>query len=114
MVLMSASAVPVTQADQGTQGGDLALSDLQDVTEPQIGDLISDAELEDLQAIASQEGMSLEAAVERYAWNDNFALAVAKVRASSPEALVRRSMSWTRFSRGSPPADPVLQRPAHP
>ena len=39
---------------------------------PEIRDAVSDAELQDLQAVAEQYGMTLQEAFDRYAWNDNF------------------------------------------
>ena len=70
---------------------------------PEIDDPISDAELRDLQTIASQEGISLQDAIERYAWNDNFALAVAKIREASPEAfagaeIIDAGHAWVAFA----------------
>jgi streptogrisin C len=82
-------------------------SDLPDVTQPQIDDPISEAELEDLKTLASQQGMSLQAAIDRYAWNDNFALAVSTIREASPEAftgaeIVDGGRAWIAFAAGAP------------
>ncbi|MBN4064844.1 hypothetical protein JYU04_03820 [Dehalococcoides mccartyi] len=38
------------------------------------------AELQDLQRIADQNGTSLEAAIDRYGWNENFSMLVASMR----------------------------------
>lgn len=100
LVLMT--MVPVTRADEG-RSTDLALMDLPDAAQPQIDDPISEAELEDLTTIADQKGMSLQAAIDRYAWNDNFALAMATVRQSSPEAftgaeIVDGGTAWVAFA----------------
>ena len=55
-------------------------------------DGISDAELMDLQAVADHKGMSLQATIDRYAWNDDFAAAVAEIREAVPKfSLERRS-----------------------
>lgn len=107
VILALMTAVPVAQADEAVVGERLPLTDLPDVAQPQINDPISDAELEDLQAIADQKGMSLQAAIDRYAWNDNFALAVASVREASPEAftgaeIVDGAGAWVAFAAGAP------------
>ena len=54
---------------------------------PETDSAISDAEMEDLQAVASQLDMSLQEAIDRYAWNDRFALAVSAIREAAPEAF---------------------------
>ena len=51
---------------------------------PEIRDAVSDAELQDLQAVAEQYGMTLQEAFDRYAWNDNFSRAVSRVREAAP------------------------------
>jgi hypothetical protein len=81
--------------------------DLPDVAPPQIDDAISDTELEDLATIAEQNEMSLEAAIDRYAWNDNFALMVAAVRDAAPNAfagaeIVDAGHAWVGFADGAP------------
>lgn len=104
LVLMT--MVPVTRADEG-RSTDLALMHLPDAAQPQIDDPISEAELEDLTTLADQKGMSLQAAIDRYAWNDNFALAIATVRQSSPEAftgaeIVDGGTAWVAFAASVP------------
>lgn len=98
------TAVPAAQADEAVGG---ARPSLPEVAQPQINDAISEAELEDLKAVAGQQGMSLQAAIDRYAWNDNFALAVATVREASPEAftgaeIVDGGGAWVAFAAGAP------------
>lgn len=105
--LVLLAVAPVAQADQGNPVKGLPPADLPDVAQPQIDDPISDAELEDLKRLASQKGISLQAAIDRYAWNDNFALAVATVRESFPEALsgaaiVDSGTAWVAFAAGAP------------
>ncbi len=80
-----------------------------DVAPPKVDDPISDAELRDLQAVAKQFGITLEAAIDRYAWNDNFALAVAEIRKSFPEdfagaEIVDANNAWIAFKNGTPEA----------
>ncbi len=65
------------------------------------------AELEDLQAIANQKGMSLQAAIERYAWNNTFSLTVDKVRRAFPTdftvaVIVDADHAWVGFAGGAP------------
>ncbi len=88
---------------------DLVSLDLPDVAAPQIDDPISKAELEDLKTLASQEGTSLQDAIDRYAWNDNFALAVSIVREKHPEALAGAEIvgargAWVGFAADAPDA----------
>jgi len=82
-------------------------SDLPDVPPPQIGDPIGAAEMEDLQTIASQSDMTIEQAIERYAWNETFALAIDKVRSNAPEAftgaeIIDAHTAWVGFSGEMP------------
>ena len=70
---------------------------------------ISSAELEDLQTVANQFGISLQEATDRYAWNDNFALAVAQIREAFPEAfagaeIVDGNRAWVAFAGQTPEA----------
>ncbi len=73
----------------------------------QIDDPPSDAELEDLQAVADQYGISLHEAVDQYGWHNNFSLAVAKIRELTPGTfagaeIVDGSHAWIAFT-GPPP-----------
>ena len=54
---------------------------------PQVNDPISPAEMQDLSLTAKQNGISLSEAIARYAWNDNFAFAVARVREMYPASF---------------------------
>lgn len=78
-----------------------------DVDAPQIGDSINEAELADLRTVANQRGISIQAAIDRYAWNDNFALAVARIRQASPgafagAAIVDADHAWVAFAGRAP------------
>ncbi|MDE2718618.1 MAG: S1 family peptidase [Chloroflexota bacterium] len=91
----------------GQQAGDA--TEMPDVAAPEINDPISAAELEDLKAVASQYGISLQAAMDRYGWNDNFGLAVAKIREAAPDAftgaeIVDASNAWVAFAGEAPQA----------
>ncbi len=74
---------------------------------PDIREAVSDAELQDLQAVAEQYGMTLREAFDRYAWNDDFSRAVQRVREAAPEsftgsAIVDATNAWIAFT-GTPP-----------
>ena len=101
-------------APAGSQGaGDAGPAPLEapppEVAPPEIDDPPSDAELSDLQAVADQRGISLQAAIDRYAWNDNFALAVATIREAAPGAfagaeIVDAGHAWVGFAGRAPDA----------
>ena len=72
-----------------------------------IRDAVSDAELQDLQAVAEQYGMTLQEAFDRYAWNDNFSREVQRISEAAPEsftgaAIVDATNAWIAFT-GTPP-----------
>ena len=46
-----------------------------------------DAELEDLQFVADVQGITLDEAIARYAWRDDFAAAVGAIRENDPSSL---------------------------
>ncbi len=103
-LLMLLGAPP---AAQGSPVETLTPTDLADVAQPRVDDPISEAELEDLKFLASQEGVTLEAAIDRYAWNDNFALAVATIREAAPEAFTGAQVvdgegAWVAFAASAP------------
>jgi hypothetical protein len=86
---------------------DGAVFDLPDVAAPQIGDPPNAAELEDLQTLADQRGVSLQEVVDRYGWNDNFALAVGEIRRVASAAftgaeIVDATHAWVAFSGAVP------------
>ena len=72
-----------------------------------IRDAVSDAELQDLQAVAEQYGMTLQEAFDRYAWNDDFSRTVQRIREAAPESfagaeIVDATNAWIAFT-GNPP-----------
>ena len=74
---------------------------------PEIDDPPNAAELDDLQFIADQKGISLQEAIERYAWRDNFSLAVSRIRGATPATfagaeIVDGANAWIAFT-GRPP-----------
>lgn len=121
------TTVPVAQAQDGVESErlastDLTLTDLPDVAAPKIDDPISEAELEDLQTFAIQEGMLLEEAIDGYAWRDNFAVAVNTVQQEYPgafagAAIVDARGAWVGFEADAPgPAIGIIDtfEKAHP
>ena len=74
---------------------------------PETGDSISPAEREDLQAVATQLGISLQEAIDRYAWNDDFASHVAEISQVAPESfagaeIVDAGNAWIAFAGSAP------------
>ena len=106
LIMLSAFVTSPVSIVHAQEAGD-ASTPTPEVAPPGIDDAISDAELQDLQTVASQSGMSLQEAIDRYAWNNNFAFAVSEIREASPEAFARaeivdRDHAWVGF-RGSAP-----------
>lgn len=82
---------------------------LPDVAAPTIGSAPNAAELEDLQFVADQEGISLQTAIARYGWHDNFSIAVAQISEAVPAAftgaeIVDGSSAWVAFKADAPQA----------
>ena len=78
-----------------------------DTAAPQADDPISAAELEDLQFIASQKGISLQTAIERYAWHDDLAAEVSRIREAFPAdftgaKIVDAGNAWVAFAGATP------------
>lgn len=106
-VVLALNSVLPARAHDGISAGAGSHTDLPDVAQPHIDDAISEAELEDLTFLAEQNGMSLQAAIDRYAWNDNFALAVADLREADPSALAGAAIvdggsAWVAFAADAP------------
>jgi len=120
MGLLAASAAAAPQAE--AEGGGATPSalgsvssplDLPDVAPPTIDGPISEAEMQDLQTVAEQKGISLQSAIDRYAWNDNFALAVANIRDELPAdftaaAIVNGRQAWIAFADKEPATARVI------
>lgn len=93
-------AVPAAHADNAAgEKGPI----VPEVAHPQIGDSISEAELQDLKAVAARNGLALQDAIDRYAWNDNFALMVSTIRDAFPSAyagaeIVDAQHAWVAFA----------------
>lgn len=74
------SVTPVPTATPVTSRQEEAELPPTEVVQQAIRDAVSDGELQDLQAVAEQYGMTLQEAFDRYAWNDNFSRAVGRIR----------------------------------
>ena len=85
---------------------DTAPGDLPDVAPSTIESGLSEAELEDLATIAEQERITLDRAVARYAWNDNFTVALEEIRAASGDlaeaAITKNGTAWVAFAEEVP------------
>ena len=63
----------------------------------------SPAEVNDLQSIANQEGITLDESIARYAWRDDFSRIVTAMEADDPDSVVDagktgESSAWIKFS----------------
>lgn len=103
---LTVTSAPLIRADATTKAAQ-AVVDLPDVAPPSVGDPTSETELRDLGTLAAQRDISLEEAIDRYAWNDNFALAVNVVRELFPNAfsgaeIVDSQQAWIAFTGDVP------------
>lgn len=84
--------------------------DLPDVAPPTIESGPNEAELQDLATIAKQEGITLDRAIARYAWNDNFTVALEEIRAIGGDlaeaAITEDGTAWVAFA-GEVPVEAV-------
>lgn len=102
------SVTPVPAASTASSRQENAEPLPTEVVPQAIRDAVSEAELQDLQAVAEQYGITLQQAFDRYAWNDNFSRMVSRVREVAPDTfagaeIVDGSHAWIGFA-GSPPA----------
>ncbi len=95
----------------GVEGKETATPDAAppESSPPEIDDPPNAAELEDLQFIADQKGISLQEAIDRYGWRDNFSLAASRIREAAPETfagaeIVDGANAWIAFT-GHPPEE---------
>ena len=76
-------------------------------TDSQSPDSISAAEREDLQALATQLGISLQDAINQYAWRNDFSAQVSRIRKISPDSftgaeIVDGGNAWVAFKASAP------------
>ena len=69
----------------------------------------SDAELEDLQFVATATGTTLQEATDRYGWHNHFARAVSDIRHTSPDQfagamITGDAQAWVAFAGQTPSA----------
>ena len=105
LCVLIAATVGVVHAQDTGDGG----TPPPEAAPPKIDDPPSDAELQDLQFIANQEGISLQEAIDRYAWRDNFSLAVSKIREAAPGSFAGAEIAgdrqaWIAFTEQPPKA----------
>ena len=101
------SVTPVATATPRTSRQEQAESPPTEAPPPEIGDALSDAELEDLQAVADQYGISLQESIDQYGWQNDFSFAVSRVREAAPGTfagaeIVDGAHAWIAFT-GPPP-----------
>ena len=76
-------------------------------TPTKIDDPPSAAELEDLQFIADRDGISVQEAIDRYAWHDNFSKMASTIREVAPQDFAGAEIVGPRHARiafaGQPP-----------
>ena len=85
-----------------------ALDPSQDTTGPE-NSSHGDAELDDLQFVATEMDMTLQEAIARYSWNDDFARIVSDIRESFPQdfagaAITGNTEAWVAFAGQTPSA----------
>ena len=74
---------------------------------PKVDQPINDAELSDLQAIANQEGISLQEAIDQSAWHNRFSLTTSGIRRAFPNDFARAEIgggghAWVGFASNAP------------
>ena len=110
--LLVASLVVGALASAGGNGSPVNANPhdpLPEVAEARIGDSVDAAELEDLFFMAEREEISLEEAIERFGWQDNFALVIDEIRHLVPDLYVDSEITgaqqaWVAFSGAQPKA----------
>lgn len=96
-------AVAAAAPSDFAPAGEVVVADpLPEAPAPRIEDAVSDAELDDLTFIAEQRGISVEEAIARFGWQNNFALAMDEVLEIAPAAfaaaeIVDGSHAWVEF-----------------
>ena len=100
-------SVSVSEGAVQAEGARDDIGDLPDVPAPKIGDAPNDAEMDDLRFVARQEGISVQEAIERYGWRDNFSLASSQIREAVPHAfagaeIVDDNSAWVAFVADAP------------
>jgi len=87
LVALATTVPGAASASEPSVVGEPVVLDMPDVKPPQIGDPIGEAEMQDLRTVADQREISLDEAIERYAWHDDFAMAADKIRTNQSAAF---------------------------
>ena len=103
LIVLTVSTVLVFQGEEA----DAEDADFQGRASPGAEQSISAAELQDLQAVAEQYGISLQEAIDWYAWRNNFSQAVSKIREAAPASfagseIVGNDRAWVAFMGSAP------------
>ena len=89
LVVIAAVAVVVIVAMAAAPGGDgETMASHHNTATVSHQHTISDAELEDLQFVADAKGITLDQAIERYGWRDDFSAVVTAIRDDDPYGVV--------------------------
>ena len=81
--------------------------DSQELVSAEAGQSISDAELQDLQAVAKQYDISLQEAIDHHAWRNNFSQAASRIRKAAPTSfagaeIMGNDRAWVAFTGSAP------------
>ncbi|MCA1783978.1 MAG: hypothetical protein LC679_17965 [Intrasporangiaceae bacterium] len=87
--------------------GSLGSVDVPALAPPEMVESISDTEMQDLQALADQKGISLDTAIVHYAWRDDFSFAVQEIQQTYPEVYAGAEIGglddvWVAFTGPAP------------
>ncbi|MCA1782121.1 MAG: hypothetical protein LC679_08095 [Intrasporangiaceae bacterium] len=96
-----------TSVEAFSATGALGSVDVPELAPPAVVGSISDTEMQDLQAIADQKGISLEAAIVHHAWRDDFSFAVQEIQQTYPEEYAAAEIGglddvWVAFTGPAP------------
>ncbi|MCA1783764.1 MAG: hypothetical protein ABR551_14110 [Gemmatimonadales bacterium] len=101
------AAVSNAYADEPSSGSNSHLS----VAPQEVIDEISGHELEDLEALADQKGISLDTAIIEYSWRDDFSFAAQAIREKFPDTFAGaeiKDMNDVRINFTGPAPDEAL------
>ena len=110
--VVAAVVVIVTMAPAPSSNGETAAShrNMATLTPDEVAALMREhpsisgpAELDDLQSVANQDGITRDESIARYAWRDDFSMIVSAIRDDDPDSVVDAaitsgSSAWIKFS----------------
>lgn len=99
-------AIP-TSVEALSSTGSLGSVPVPELAPPDIVGSISEAELQDLQAVAEGRGISLDAAIVRHVWRDDFSFVVQEIQERFPESFAGAEIGgvddvWVAFIGPAP------------